>query len=30
MEKYDLGLICSKLEKIEDFFPCFKTMIEKN
>jgi hypothetical protein len=30
MEKYDFGLIISKLEKLEDFFPCFKTMIKKN
>ena len=30
MEEDELGLIISKLEKIEDFFPCFKSMIEKN
>jgi hypothetical protein len=30
MEKNDLGLIISKLEKLEEFFPCFKSMIKKN
>jgi hypothetical protein len=30
MEKDDLGLIISKLEKLEEFFPCFKSMIKKN
>jgi len=30
MEKNDLGLIISKLENLEEFFPCFKTMIKKN
>jgi len=30
MEQNDLGLIISKLEKLEEFFPCFKSMIKKN
>jgi len=30
MEKNKLGLIMWKLEKLEDFFPCFKSMIKKN
>ena len=30
MEEDELGIIFSKLEKIEEFFPCFKSMIEKN
>jgi len=25
----DFGLILSKLESIEDFFPCYKSMIKK-
>ncbi len=25
----DLGLILSKLESLEDFFPCYKSMIKK-
>jgi hypothetical protein len=27
--KENLGLIFSKLESIEEFFPCYKTMMKK-